>query len=610
MKTRTLFLSSLVICTLASAETRLPSNVTVITAEQIESSRAQNLSEILDNQPGLQVLRTGAFGSFATLKMRGAPNASQVNILMNGIPLAGASKQFIDISRIPAEIIDHVEIIQGAAAGAYPGDISGGVVNIVTRKPQSASPDSHLRGQDRSKGTQVEDIDFMKRGDRLGGSLSYDRFRTNGLQTNAYAKLDAFDGLLQYNHPKLGEIETEATIWDGMAGDPRGTPVDISQWDGKTEEQALSEFNHTEETTKMGRVSDRYRWSPDIYSEVSFFALQRDFRTMNQTGDVPPDYASRDSLVQTQFNVQFSNGLMAGASLQNDNLNAQQMTIEHHDDHWNGFLIHSHTFGPWTEIVRLESEQEGQYGMAVNPRLTLMLDPASWLTLSANVGRSRRIPSFTERFYQLNGFTGNPNLVPEKTWTYDVGAQVHTSSTTLRLTGFYTHTDDRITVDPTQTTFINSGLSQQIGVEGELTNSWWKLQNRAWASYADSRGEAADGSRVALLRLSPYLSASDTLTCTASARWKMWGRVRYLGNQYDQDNSQGTLIPHHTVYDAELVRRVWSADLFVRVENILDTHYAESTGFDPRLFGTLPGAALAPQLPRSFWAGVTIHFVD
>ncbi len=319
--------------------------------------------------------------------------------------------------------------------------------------------------------------------------------------------------------------------------------MDISQWNGKTEQLAASEYTHTEETTKTGRVTDKLRWSPDVYSEFSFFALQRDFRTMNLTGDVPPDYASRDSLVQTQFNVHLSNGLTAGGSFQSDNLNAQEMTVEHHDDHWNGFLVHSHSFGLWTEMTRLESEQEGQYGASVNPRITLMVDPASWLTFSGNVGRLRWIPSFTERFYQLNGFSGNDNLVPEKTWTYDAGFQIHFSSMTLRATGFYTHTDDRITVDPTMTTFMNSGLSEQEGVESELTASWWKLDNDAWVTYVQSQGEVADGSGMVPLRLTPRVSASDTLTFTPSARWKMWARVRYMGDQYDQDNSQGTSYP-------------------------------------------------------------------
>jgi outer membrane cobalamin receptor len=592
------------------AETRLPSNVTVITPEEVRASRAQNLSEILENQPSLQVIRTGVFGSFAIVKIRGTPNASQVNILMNGLPLAGASRQFIDVARIPAENIDHIEIIKGAASALYPGDVSGGVINIVTRKPRSTSPDSHLSAQDRSKGTQVEELDFMERGNRFGGGLSYGRFRTNGLQVNSYAKLDSFDGLAQYNFPTLGEVEAEATVWDGMAGDPRGTPVDISQWNGTTEQQPVSEFTHTEETTKTGRLAHRRRWSQDVFSEWSLFTLQRDFRTMPKSGDVSPDYASRDSLVQTQFNLHLSNGLLAGGSFQSDDQSAVGGIFRHHDDHWNGFVIHSHRFGLWTEISRLEGEVQGQYDLSVNPRMTLMADPAPWLTLSANVGRSRRIPSFTERFYQLGSFMGNPGLTPEKTWTSDLGFQLRASSVTLSLTGFYARTDDRITVSPSSTTFVNSGLSEQRGLEIDLDVSWEKWENRASATFIRSRGDSAAGAGLVLTRLTPELSANDTLTYTFSPRWKMWGRVRALGDQYDQDNSQGTFIPGHTLYDAELIRRVWNAELFIRVENILDKRTAESTGFDPRLFGTLPGAALSPQLPRFFWAGITLHFAD
>ncbi len=67
---RTLLLALCLAGAGVKAETRLPSNVTVITREQIDASRAQNLSEIIEYQPGLQVIRTGTFGSFAVVKMR------------------------------------------------------------------------------------------------------------------------------------------------------------------------------------------------------------------------------------------------------------------------------------------------------------------------------------------------------------------------------------------------------------------------------------------------------------------------------------------------------------------------------------------------------------
>jgi len=597
-----LFVTTLLIQTRGIAEL-LPANISIISEQEIRSSRTQNLAELLEQETNLSIVRTGALGSFSVLTTRGA---SPMNFLLNGEPLAGSSRQFLDISKIPTENIDHVEIIRGAASVIFGGDTSGGVVNIVTRKPKSdGTTTSDLGAQARSKGTQFELADFNRHGHRLGGGFSYGRFRTDGLQVNSYAQEDSFDGFLEYSLPHGGDLEVEGTIWDNKAGDPRGTPADISLWNGKNEQQPLSEFTHTEENTKTGRLVHKKRWSPKIFSQWSLFVLRREFQNI-PSDMAAPHYESIDSLVNSQLEIYMPGGFVAGGSFQSDDQNVID-TSRSHDYHWNGFIINSQKFGPYAAISRLHIDQEGSYGMSIDPRLTLMITPVPWLTFSGNVGHSRRIPSFLERFYQLGNLNGNQNLIPEKTWDYDAGFQITASSATFRITGFYSRTEDRIL--QASTTFINSRLAEQLGMESEFNWAWKKIQHHTEVTVLNSRGQSTAQGFVPL-KFSPTVSLSSTLTVRPTSLWTSWVRVRYKGDQYDQDNRQGILIPQHTVLDAELSRQIWNSEIYLRVENIANQHYAEGTGFDPRLFAAAPAATLAPQLSRSFWVGFIIHFTD
>lgn len=111
---------------------KIPRSVTVITREQIEdqSRFTRNLTDILGRTvPGLgpPTNRTNTFGS--TLRGR------DISVLIDGTP------QNVNLGSIPAQLttidseaIERIEVIRGSNA-IYGGQATGGLINIITRKP-------------------------------------------------------------------------------------------------------------------------------------------------------------------------------------------------------------------------------------------------------------------------------------------------------------------------------------------------------------------------------------------------------------------------------------------------------------------------------------------
>ena len=113
-------------------------NTTVITADDIKRSPAQNLPDILSQQAGIQVqnVSAGANGARAVVDLRGfgASAPSNVLVLVNGRRFNDFDLQGFDFSAIPLNAVDHIEITRGNSGAVLYGDGAvGGVINIVTK---------------------------------------------------------------------------------------------------------------------------------------------------------------------------------------------------------------------------------------------------------------------------------------------------------------------------------------------------------------------------------------------------------------------------------------------------------------------------------------------
>jgi iron complex outermembrane recepter protein len=125
---------------------------TVITAEEIAHSPSNNLPDILAQVPGVQL--TTLFGSpvngvKTAVDLRGFGAAATANtlILINGRRLNDVDLAQVDLSTIPLNAIERIEITRGNSGAVLYGDNAvGGVINIVT-KSGAGGPPVAIRGE-------------------------------------------------------------------------------------------------------------------------------------------------------------------------------------------------------------------------------------------------------------------------------------------------------------------------------------------------------------------------------------------------------------------------------------------------------------------------------
>jgi outer membrane receptor protein involved in Fe transport len=111
-------------------------------------------------------------------------------------------------------------------------------------------------------------------------------------------------------------------------------------------------------------------------------------------------------------------------------------------------------------------------GAAVVPRATAVFDvlPGS-LALRVAAGRAYKAPNIQDQFPNNPFIVGNPDLKPEMSTSWELGADVTVSRATASLTVFRQRYEDLIRVaryDESRQIFSNLGSSQASGIETEL----------------------------------------------------------------------------------------------------------------------------------------------
>lgn len=118
----------------------VPASITVVTAEQIEQSTAQNVAEVLSTLVGAHVMDTGGNQRNYYVDLRGTGESSPQNmiLLVDGRRVNLPDLSGPDWRLIPLERIARIEVVRGSRGTILYGDNANqGVINIITKESQA-----------------------------------------------------------------------------------------------------------------------------------------------------------------------------------------------------------------------------------------------------------------------------------------------------------------------------------------------------------------------------------------------------------------------------------------------------------------------------------------
>lgn len=235
-------------------------STSVITAEDIARSPGQTVQDVLATVPGVQIKNlfgaVNGAGSVVDLRGFGAFASANTLILINGRRVNDIDLAGVDLSTIPLQSIERIEVTKGNSGAVLYGDNAvGGVINIITKTGASSGKPIAMRAEagvgsfNQRVGNVSASVNSGPWSSAVfGNAISSDGYRVNNAlsQTNGVGEVryttpdfSAFLNLSGDNQ-SLGLPGGRATSEFGtginrLATDPRGaaTPFDHGEKQGK-----------------------------------------------------------------------------------------------------------------------------------------------------------------------------------------------------------------------------------------------------------------------------------------------------------------------------------------------------------------------------------------
>lgn len=182
-----------------------------ISEDEIKALGAQSLDEVLKNVPGVYV-RYGGEGT-PRVDIRGF-KTRHVTLLVNGVPANSADDGQFDPSVIPTSQISRVEVSVGPTSVLYGPGGAGGVINIITKRGDSApavSGNLELSKDDIFKG----DISAAGSGDNWQGLISAGYQHTDGFPMSSDYQVTEYQDKYQRNNAdkELTNLYAQGSYW-------------------------------------------------------------------------------------------------------------------------------------------------------------------------------------------------------------------------------------------------------------------------------------------------------------------------------------------------------------------------------------------------------------
>ena len=581
--------------------------VTVIDRAQLRNRATVSLSNILRDVPGFSVSQVGVLGSQTQIRVRGA-EANHLLVTIDGVEANDPSQgDEFSWGTLTASDIERIEIIRGPQSSLRGSDAVAGVVNIITRSAEKSSVGlflesgswathhsgfnighkqgdfdirfglSHIESEgdniartgdenDGYRNTTYNIRSGLKLSDQM--DISFAARESDGM--NQFDADNDFDGLIE-DQDRVSEFENSTMRIQGDYSSKDGTwqhKILISQ--SKSDNAAFADKakgNVTASTKDQFQYIGSFTWDQGAQNIAAL--IEREKEDWMQRGEIswgvydPNQDRERDTdSVAVEYRTDINDHLTLAASAR-------------HDDN-------------------------SEFDSAKTYRAEVIYQLTEAIRLRSAVGTAVKNPTFTERFGFYTNFIGNPNLIPEESTSWELGADqlIMGGDLTLSLTIFDAELENEIdgfVYDPATFAYTSSninGTSERKGAElsavGNISES---MSLSAAYTYTDSTGDNA----VREVRRPRHI-ASLNLGWQAAHNLHLNTNIQFTGEQTDvyfppfPEPSQVVALSNHTLVNINLnYSATEKLEMYLKLENALNDNYEEVFGYQTLGFGASLG---------------------
>ncbi len=559
--------------------------VRVISAQQLEQNQGRSLTELLNQVAGLTIGGNGNNpGDIKALYLRGA-SAGNTLILLDGVPVNDASNISgeYDISAIAIDQIERIEILKGGNSTLYGSDAVAGVINIILKKGKGPLLGTALATAGSYKS--------YKQALGLSGTLGKTTFALNA-SNNSSAGFSSATAIPATNLEEDGFSQksvqanvqqafgTRFKLFANLQANKNKADLD----DGAFAD--LSDYTYNKQTYLLGLGAQ-------------YIAGNAVIALTGSKNRVDSKFSKVDNLIRNEGDISQAEATLSMPLASFADLISGLSYKESATDQlspWGSLSAKNHISSAYSsfffklgEHVRTELggrlNRHSEYGnnatYTINPSYVF----ANRYKFFINFSSAYKVPSL----YQLFSEYGNLALKPERTQTFEAGADMEliADKLTLNTAYFKRNIADVIGFGLVDYRYYNQAKQYDEGVELEWKYKWSsKINLDGFYAFVTGKQVLADGQTEANLFRRPKHSLGLNLWAALSPQLTAALYYKWMGSRqdsyYDIFLFQGMTVDlkAYNLLDAYVqYAPKKSIKLFVDFKNLLDTDYVDFTGY-------------------------------
>lgn len=618
----------------------VPASATLITREMIEDAAGLKIDDLLSRYAGIDVERSSFLSHSADVVLRGMGSGmpGRTLILLDGAPVNKADTGSANWDMFHPDNIERIEIIRGPASVLYGSSAMGGVINIISKKPDSKPVVFEANA---SYGT----FDTIETGGGLSGKLnnfgykiSYNRLESDGYNpvpedqrtdydVAYYLEEKHLNTKITYELPNQSNFSLSHLFYD----DNHGQGTKILHKDGvyrkwKTNATNIDyawSFGSTDWAFKAYYNKEDYFWNRESIRNSSYTWYQVKVDRIDNGASLQSTFPILSSHLVTS-GVDYKFGSVDGGDYYIINRNnasddvvlnegKQQTYSVFINDHYNAgdrIIIDAgirydyvkSSDGSFSDSSgSLQSEDFADENWShVSPKIAALYRVTGNTSIRGSIGTSFHAPILDDMVRNgiLRGkiYAANPDLGPETMISYEAGLDHNfTDRLSSSISGYYSVGDDffyplMIGIDSSTGRDLyqrkNIGSVHIYGTELEAgweINDMFKVSGNYTynISKIDSFSEqpALEGN---YLENSPKHKAVLSLSFYHPSIFRAEISSKYVGERYgDTDNTEDGKLDSYFMTDLKLSRDISKhMSAYVNIENLFDKKIMSSSDYE------------------------------
>jgi iron complex outermembrane receptor protein len=537
-------------------------SIDVANLSVLKTSIATSLGDIIQQYANVNVQSRGLFGVQNDLSIRGAL-FSQNLVLLNGTRLDDPQTAHHNFDLpVSIEQIERIEILRGPGSAQYGANAFGGVINIITNKPDQNFAAIHLLAGEYGLLVTGGTLSAVLAGIRSSNNVSYSR-------SNGYRYDTDFS---TFNFSSFNELI--------LSFKP------TNEWTETTCFSIGSTFNLST-IQLMPKLS--YRRHYDRFLD--------DLRLPNQNINIHTTNVIQGELVGIKYLSELTT-LTTGIDWTCDNITSN-VYGQHERNSGSLFTTICSQLDKWTINGSLRIDIHSEYETQTSPTIGIGYLFSSQGKVYGSIGHSFRAPTYTELFIDNGNFIGDPSLRPETGWSYETGVEYYTSSQTQFSLSLFEHNQTNL-IDYVK---YNAGDKYHVlnftsaTTRGLEVSAQWSGKNKSMGNDLNNdfmleRIHFAYGYLDSFIKHEPIYTTRYSFThprhqISINVSGKMPFNVQGSIGIIHKIKLIGT---SYTLLDGRIIKHFSPLDFFISGNNLLNQSYEEITGVP------LPG--------RWLWAGI------